>query len=345
MSSRISLILFTFSFVTLAVNSRGQQTTSSATGKQGSVPEGQAATKPAPGQATAQPAAAPTANTIPRENLSATAWKLLQMAMESDKARSRSDALSALTILPSNTKATALIEDRLEDKEESIRVLAAISLGDIKARSAIPALKKDLDDPSAQLSFAAAQALWKMGDRSGRDIFYAVLDGERKTSPGLIKSKMRMAKQELHDPKALALIGVNEASGAFLGPFSMGVSMIEEYAKDSSAPVQAVCAQLLAMDDSRRTTDELEYALWDKNWAVRAAAARAIAKLNDRKALKQLTDMMMNDKQDAARLVAAAAIIQLGGENRAAGTHRNVPPTAPDATPGDAPTGKAAKPL
>jgi HEAT repeat protein len=179
-----------------------------------------------------------------------------------------------------------------------------------------------------QVSFAAAQALWKMGDRSGRDIFYAVLDGERKTSPGLIKGKVRTAKQEMHDPKALALIGINEASGAFLGPFSMGVSMIEEYAKNTSAPVQAVCAQLLAMDDSRRTTDELEDALWDKNWAVRAAAARALAKLNDRKAVKQLTDIMENDKQESARFVAAAAIIRLRGGNRPASVHRAAPEAA-----------------
>lgn len=343
MSSRIPLVLFTLLLVAVPSNSGGQAARSPATGKQGPVQESQPAAKTAPNPAPAP--AAPSGNPAPKENLSVTAWKLLQTGMASDKARSRSDALSALTILPSNTKATTLIEDRLEDKEESIRVLAATSLGDIKARSAIPSLKKNLEDPSAQVSFAAAQALWKMGDRSGRDIFYAVLDGERKTSPGLIKSKIRTAKQEMHDPKALALIGVNEASGAFLGPFSMGVSMIEEYAKDSSAPVQAVCALLLAMDDSRRTTDELEYALWDKNWAVRAAAARAIAKLNDRKALRQLTDMMMTDKQEAARFVAAAAIIQLGGGGGATGKRREVSPTPPNDTPGDAQTGKAAKPL
>jgi hypothetical protein len=61
----------------------------------------------------------------------------------------------------------------------------------------------------------------------------------------------------LHGSKALALTGTNEVSGAFLGPFSMGLSMLEEYATDSSAPVQAARAQLRALDDSSRTVAEL----------------------------------------------------------------------------------------
>jgi HEAT repeats len=341
MSSRMSFVGFV-ALVSILVpaGSGGQQSAPPSASKQETSTSGaQAAPKAAPSQAPAQPKGPEQA--APDENLSVAAWKSLESGTESDKARSRSDALSALTLLNSDPKAISLIEARLDDKEEAIRVLAATALGDIKARSAIPALRKDLDDPSLQVSFAAAQALWKMGDRSGRDIFYAVLDGERKTSPGLIKGKVRTAKQEMHDPKALALIGINEASGAFLGPFSMGVSMIEEYAKNTSAPVQAVCAQLLAMDDSRRTTDELEDALWDKNWAVRAAAARALAQLNDRKAVRQLTDIMENDKQESARFV-AAAIIRLRGGNRSAGAHRAAPPAATPETP---PKGEGSKPI
>ncbi len=90
-----------------------------------------------------------------------------------------------------------------------------------------------MGDKSPEVTFAAAQALWKMGDRSGRDIFYEVLDGERKVKPGVIKSKLYKVRMDMHDPNALALIGVNEVSSAFLGPFSMGVSIAEEYAKNT----------------------------------------------------------------------------------------------------------------
>jgi HEAT repeat protein len=239
------------------------------------------------------------------------AWILLTQAATSDKFRDRSDALSALTILDHDRRAIALIENGLNDKEEAIRMLSASSLGDLKARSSIPKLWAAMNDPSAEVIFAAAQALWRMGDRSGRDIFYDVLDGERQVTPGPLKSKLKQARMDMHDPKALALIGVNEASGALLGPFSMGVSLAEAYAKGSGGSVQALCAQLLASDDNRRTLEELTDALADKNWAVRVAAARSLAKLNDRAALPRLKDLMASDKSQPARLTTAAAIIRL----------------------------------
>jgi HEAT repeat protein len=244
------------------------------------------------------------------------AWALLDEGVNSNKFRNRSDALSALTILDHDRKALAIIANALDDKEEMIRVLAATSLGEIKARSKIRKLRQAMDDKSPEVSFAAAQALWKMGDPSGRDIFYDVLDGDRKVKPGIIKSKLHQARMDMHDPKALALIGVNEVSGAFLGPFSMGVSMVEEYAKNTGTSVQALCAQLLATDDSRRTTDNLTDALGDKNWAVRAAAARSLAKLDYHGAMPQLKDMMENDKSQPVRFTAAAAVIRLSGHPR-----------------------------
>jgi HEAT repeat protein len=91
----------------------------------------------------------------------------------------------------------------------------------------------------------------------------------------------------------------------------LGVSAIEEYAKNSGTSVQALCAELLATDDSRRTREELTDALGDDNWAVRATAARSIAKLNYHSALPSLRDMMLNDKSQPARFTAAAAIIRL----------------------------------
>lgn len=244
-------------------------------------------------------------------DLRANAWGMLADGATSDKSQSRSDAISAMTILGDDPSAVAVMEDALTDKDDSIRVLAVTSLGEVRDPRAIPELRDALEDRSPEVSFAAAQALWKMGDHSGRNIFFEVLAGERRTTPGPIKSHVNQAMQELHDPKALAMIGINEASGAFLGPFSMGVSMLEEYAKDSSAPVQALCAKLLASDNTEDTLDELKYALDDKNWAVRAAAARALGAMNRPEVIPRLREMMKDDKEQAARFIAAAALIEL----------------------------------
>jgi HEAT repeat protein len=307
-------------------------------GQQAPAPAAQAPTPQSPSPAAQPPAA--TANQEPAnprpqtsvpsaaepKNLSEDAWMLLMAGRSSDKSRDRSDAISALSILDREPKAITLIDSALEDKDESIRLIAATSLGTMKARSAIPKLTDALDDSSAEVSFATAQALWKMGDRSGAEILYEVLDGERKAKPGVIQSKLRKAKADMHDPKALALIGINQASGAFLGPFSMGVSFIEEYAKNNSAPIQSLCAQLLSSDNSPRTIQELTDALDDKNWAVRAEAVRALARLNHPQAIPQLKDMMKNDKDQAVRFSAAAAIIRLG---RHARTTKSAVPSTP----------------
>lgn len=264
--------------------------------------------EPVQTQKAAKPESAPPVATT---NLYAACWELLASGMSSDKLRSRSDALSALSVLGENRRALKMIEGALDDKEESIRSLAATSLGDVHARSSIPALRAALLDHSPAVSFAAARALWKMGDRSGRDVFYGVLSGQRGNGPGFIKSNLNHAKQELHDPKALALIGVNQGAGALLGPFSMGVSLIEAYAKDNGAPVEALCAQLLASDNTSDTVDELKAALADKNWTVRVAAARSLAEMRRTETIPQLRDMFDDDKQPAAQYVAAAAILRL----------------------------------
>jgi hypothetical protein len=262
-----------------------------------------------------QPQAASARKEIAEEpvyaNLRARAWKMLEAAVASTNVRTRSDAFSAISILQSNRRAVTLMIKGLDDKDEGVRTLAANSLGDMKSPAVIPALRKAMNDPSPVVSFAAAKSLWKLGDRSGREMFYEVLAGERKAGPGFIKSHVNQVKKDIHDPKTLALIGINQASGQFLGPFSMGISMLEEYAKNTSSPVQALCANLLAQDDTPDTIEQLSLALDNNNWTVRAAAAKALANMRDQKVIAKLDEMMSSDKEPAARLAAAAAIVKL----------------------------------
>jgi len=285
---------------------------------------------------------APAAKAEPPADPVAAAWKLLEEGAVSDKYPTRSDAVSALVVLGTLQRSVNMMVLALDDKQPIIRVLAATSLGEVKARAAIPALRASLEDKDPQVSFAAAQALWKMGDRSGRNDLYAILEGERKTQSGLIKGNLQKAAQELHQPKALILIGVNSASSALLGPGALGVSAVEELATNHLAPAQALCANLLADDDTPDTVNELRQALSDKSWVVRSAAARALANLNHAEVIPQLTGMMQNDPNHAARYVAAAAIIRLDQEQRlgaaAPAARQPVPPQPiPAPKPGTVP--------
>lgn len=270
------------------------------------------------------PAPEPVTSEASIEALREVAWKILADASASAKVQSRSDALSALSILGSDPRAVRTVERELGDSDDGNRAQAATSLGDMRARSTIPKLRKTMmEDPSPVVSFAAARALWLLADRSGREILYGVLRGEQKATDGIVKRRIDKAKKEIHDPKALALIAANEASGALLGPFAMGVSLAEEYAKDTSAPVQARCASLLAADNTSNTAEQLAGALDDKNWAVRVAAARALVKMNRKEVIPQLRQMMATDKDEPVRLVAAAAILKLSQARPKVGPSEN----------------------
>lgn len=249
--------------------------------------------------------------------LSQQAWAILDEGAASHSLRKRTDAIAALSSMQGDDKAIKLIENGLVDKNLDVRRIAASALGNMDAKQAIPALKKATDDPDPTVSFAAAEALWKMGDRSGAEIFYAVVLGNRHAAHGPVSSNIEDAKKTLHDPKALALIGINEGSGALLGPFSEGITIAEVLAKDRSSSSRALSATLLGEHPTPDSEKILEDALADKNVAVRAAAARALGGFDDPALIKRLAPLMdakgtpLIKPVDSVRYMASAAVLRL----------------------------------
>jgi HEAT repeat protein len=228
----------------------------------------------------------------------------------------RAQVIAALGTIGLRRDVVSLIEGVLNDKDAPVRQAAVEVLGTMKSRGSIPKLQLALDDNSAVVSFAAAQALWTMGDRSGQDLFVEVLDGDRKVSTGLVRGGLQKVHEELHDPKALAELGSEQAAGAFLGPAGFGVTAAVELAKDKAAPARAISARLLANDTSDIAREVLREALQDRSWIVRAAAAEALGvhgSLNDVATLAPLLD----DNQKEVRYRAAAAIIRVASRRAA----------------------------
>ena len=244
------------------------------------------------------------------EDIEKSAWAVLNHALADGNPVKRGQALTALGLIGSTAPHVVdLLEAGLTDKDETVRQTAAVVMGEIGARQAIPMLKKALDDESGEVSFAAARSLWVMGDLSGREVFWAVLAGDQKTGPGMIHGGIRDAKRKMHSPAALAKIGINEAAG-FLGPFSMGVGFVEELVKDKGATARALSARLLGSDSDPQTKVELEQSLEDKNSGVRAAAARALSQRGGKEELAKIHPLL-GDSNEGVRTVAAAAIIRL----------------------------------
>ncbi|MDD5543688.1 MAG: HEAT repeat domain-containing protein [Acidobacteriia bacterium] len=264
----------------------------------------------AKGQATAGKVQTP-ASSNTAADLPAQAWKMLAEGAASPKVIQRTDAISAVATIGPQPGVLEILETALHDKEPDVRQVAAASCGELKSKNLIPALKQTLNDKSPDVSFAAARALWDMGDRSGRDVFIAVLAGERTSSK--LSGELTDARRRLRNPMSLALIGAEQGAGALLGPFSIGISIAEELAKDSSVQARALSANLLGADDSAVSLEELQKALADKNWVVRAAAAKSLGHSSQPSFISKLQPLLKDDKEPV-RFMAAASIVRLSSQ-------------------------------
>jgi HEAT repeat protein len=217
------------------------------------------------------------------------------------------------------------VEQALHDKDPVVRQTAAAELADMKSLQSIPALKTEIDDSAGEVAFAAAKALWDLGDLSGRELIEDVLTGEQKSSEGLIGGAVRDAKRKIHDPKALTVMGLKEASGALLGPFNLGVVAAEQAFKDGSAGGRSLAATLLAKKCDPQTRQLLEWAYTnDKNWAVKAASAKGLGQCGNADSIPKL-EQGLSDSHEAVKDMSAAAIIRLSHEAGTKAAQTNVP--------------------
>ena len=245
-----------------------------------------------------------------------TAWTALRQGLADNDVRHRKTAIAATGTIGNEPDAVKLVADGLQDKDTEVRQTAALTLGEMKSPAAIPYLKAALDD-NPEVSFTAAKALWALGDSSGREIFEQVLEGERKDAP----SALHAAIKKKLTPGQMALMGAEGASGALLGPASIGITAIKEAVQDTkgdtSAPGRAESAAVLAQDQDPYALTLLEWALQDHNWAVRLAVAKALGQRGNSGSIAKLTPLL-TDERHAVRYMAAASLIRLSG--KAAGT-------------------------
>jgi HEAT repeat protein len=233
------------------------------------------------------------------------AWAILEEAATGEKPGERAAAIRALGLLPRNARAMRMAEKALKDDKPEVRTAAALALGDMQAKSSIPALKAATDDPEPSVALAAGQALSLMHNPAAYDVYFEVLTGERKTGTGLVASQ----KAILRDPKKLASIGIAEGVG-FIPFGGLGWGAIKALTKDDTSPIRASAAKILASDPDPASTKALENAAGDKSWIVQAAALEALAKRGDPSALKTV-ELYTYDAKDVVKYTAAAAYLHL----------------------------------
>jgi len=233
------------------------------------------------------------------------AWQILQNACTGDKTNNRATAIRVLGLMPSDAKAARLAEKALIDDKPEVRAAAAAALGDMKSRASIPKLRAVMDDQDPSVALAAAHSLVLMHDNSAYEVYYEILNGERKAGQGLIASQVSI----LHDPKKMAELGFEEGIG-FIPFAGIGWGAIKAIRKDDSSPVRAAAAKVLAKDPDPATTKALADAVGDESWLVRAAALEALSKRGDPSVLKTV-ELHMSDEKDAVKYTAAATVLRL----------------------------------
>ncbi|MDQ1389539.1 MAG: hypothetical protein QOF56_2993 [Acidobacteriaceae bacterium] len=234
------------------------------------------------------------------------AWAMFESAAKSNNASQRAVGIRALGLLRENSRARKLAEGALDDARAEVRAAAATALGQMHALESIPKLQKLLQDDRISVVMAAAHSLRDLKDNaSAYSIYYDVLTGERK-SDGLMAQQM----DTLHNPKELALIGLEQGIGYV--PFAgIGWDAWRYTHKKDPHPVRAVAASLLAHDPDPATGAALvKAALNDKDWIVRAAALEAIAERGD-PSLEEKIELSLMDANVHVRYTAAATVIRL----------------------------------
>ncbi len=232
-------------------------------------------------------------------------WSALNAGLGDKSAETRAKAVRALGLITNNAKAQQLAETALKDAKPEVQAAGAEALGQMGAKSSVPKLMTAVKSQDTEVVFAAAHALFTLGDPRAYDIYFAVLTGERKTGESLVDSQMKMLK----DPKAMAQIGV-EAGLGFIPFAGIGLSVFKTATKDDTSPVRAAAAQKLIRDPDPKTATALMNAASDKKWLVRAAVVDAIAKRGDPALLKAVW-ALLSDENEIVRFSAAATVLRL----------------------------------
>src|ERR1035441_4249033 len=223
---------------------------------------------------------------------------ILQDALKAKNPETRTRAVSALSLASGSGPLFDQLVRMLQDKDVPVRQAVVASLSDVKSARATTALKKALEDPVPEVSFAAAKALWARHDPVGRDALLAVLAKESKSSSNFFSKQKRDALRMMHTPRTTFLFAVQQGIGFVPVPgLGEGIASMQGILESSGVPGRASAALLLGADRDPATIEALRDALSDKDSSVRAAAVHSIS-LRNEPALKRELEPLLQDHSE-----------------------------------------------
>ncbi|MCB4792716.1 MAG: HEAT repeat domain-containing protein [Elusimicrobia bacterium] len=172
----------------------------------------------------------------------------------------------------------------------TVRVKAAIALGEIKDIGSVPLLTKTLDDDDGRVVDACLLSLAKLGDRKAKDDF---------------ASALKSTKPQVREVAAQALGNIGDPSY---------IPKIRERLKDWSRDVKAASITALAKLNDKESFYAIKGLLKDEDIIVRQKAVAALGMLGNKGAVDSLENML-EDPNGLVRISAAEALCLLGDGN------------------------------
>jgi hypothetical protein len=233
------------------------------------------------------------------------AWSILHDGMSDNSSDQRMKAVHALGLLDRNRRAAEMAEKSLSDENADVRTASATTLGQIGLESSRRKLREALNDKEIKVVLAAANALYALKDPAAYDVYYAILTGQRKGTPGLIQSQLDM----LRTRKGIEKMAFQAGLG-FVPYGGMGYEAWKTISQNGDIAVRVDSAAKLARDPDPKSGQALAEACLDNKWQIRVAVIDAIAKRGDPGLLYAVIPLMQ-DNSDTVRYQAAAAVLQL----------------------------------
>ena len=246
------------------------------------------------------------------------AHNILNVGLASNDPNMRTRAIAAVGMIARTQSVRKRIEGFLSDKNVQVRIAAVDTLADLGSHESIPALENTMDnDPVPEVEFAAAKALFKLGDPKGKETLKMVLYGNIDAKSSYIERQKRKILSNFYSLHRATLFVLDEGSGFVPVPgVGMGMSEVVNLMNDTELSPRATIVLMLGHQKGADSDRMLKFALKDKDWTVRASAILMIA-LTARQELRENLVPLMSDNDARVRFRAAGAYLHLIGAHAA----------------------------
>jgi HEAT repeat protein len=241
------------------------------------------------------------------------ARKILETAAAHKEADQRKEAAIALSLVSVSDPAAKLLETLATDKDYQVRQAAIASIGELRDSTRYPILKAALKDEVPEVAYAAAQALFSVGEPEGKQAIFAVFDEDMKAKSGFFKGEFRNYWRRLQSPKSAMLFALGQGIGFVPLPgVGTGYSAVSSMLLDGNFSPRASTVLMLCKSAGPECDEVVIRGLADDDWSTRAAAVQVVAWKNEKPRQRQL-ERLLTDKKDRVQFRAAAAYIRLEG--------------------------------